>query len=181
MNACHAGTPAYSGEPSARSIGRSNGWLRSSEKIAAPRCAASSRNAFARSHPAPGTSTLSRPPSPWITIGNRLRTPSSINSCSSEASSPPTTLFGRYEMLPPPACPASSTSRVNSPSDAKRLGTGFASPSTWVGECDDEKPAAPAAIASRSARRIAPISSAVASRRVASSPITERRSAEWPT
>ena len=36
--------------------------------------------------------------------------------------------------------------------EANRLGTGRSSPSSWVGPCDDEKPAAPASMASATTR-----------------------------
>ncbi len=55
---------------------------------------------------------------------------------------------------------------------ATRLGTGRPSQPTWVGDLDVANPTAPARSASATSARIAATSSAVASRSVASSPIT---------
>jgi hypothetical protein len=118
---------------------------------------------------------------PWITIGSRLRTPSSIRSCLVGRVEPADTLFGRYEMLPPPARPVSSTSASSSARDASRLAIGAPVAVDLGRRVGRREAAAPAAIASRTARRIAAISSAVASRSSASAPITARRSVECPT
>ena len=61
-----------------------------------------------------------------------------------------------------------------------RDGTGWSSRSRCVGAADDDTPAAPASIASATIARIWAISSAVAARVDASSPITQRRRLEWP-
>ena len=84
-------------------------------------------------------------------------------------------------MLPAPPSPAASARASTSSNPACRDGTGRPSWSVCVGACDDEKPAAPAAIAARTSRRICSSSSAVAARSEAASPMTKRRSAEWPT
>jgi hypothetical protein len=57
----------------------------------------------------------------------------------------------------------------------------FCSVSLCVVDHDDENPIAPASMLSRTRACIAAISSGVASRRVASRPITTRRTAECPT
>ena len=59
-----------------------------------------------------------------------------------------------------------------SASDAARLGTGRPAKPTWVGAFEVAKPSAPARTACSTIAAIAAISSAVASRSVASSPIT---------
>ena len=64
---------------------------------------------------------------------------------------------------------------------AKRDGTMWPSASLCVRAHDDEKPIAPASSPARSSACIASSSSGFASRAVASSPITTRRIAEWPT
>ena len=65
--------------------------------------------------------------------------------------------------------------------DANLLGTGRSAASRWVGAWVEERPAAPACIASRTSVRIASISASVASRSVQSSPMTQRRRLQWPT
>ena len=71
---------------------------------------------------------------------------------------------------------ASTSSR-----EAWRLGTGRPSASLWVVDHVDEKPMAPADRPSLSSVAMASNSASVASRSVASSPMTTRRMAEWPT
>ena len=63
---------------------------------------------------------------------------------------------------------------------AARLGTGLPWYPTWVGAFEVANPSAPASIASRTMRRISSTSGSLASRSVASSPITQVRSAVWP-
>ena len=64
-------------------------------------------------------------------------------------------------------------SSMTSASLASRLGTGLPSPPMWVGAIEVENPSAPASMASRTWARMASISSGVASRSVAASPITK--------
>ena len=61
------------------------------------------------------------------------------------------------------------------------LPTGRSSPSTCVGTDEEEKPAAPAAMASRTSPRISAISSLRASRSDPAAPITYLRRLEWLT
>ncbi len=72
------------------------------------------------------------------------------------------------------------TRLVSSSSWASRLGTGRPRSPTWFLLVVDESPTAPSAIASVTRRPMAAISSAVASRSQAASPITYWRMAEWP-
>ena len=60
----------------------------------------------------------------------------------------------------------------SSSSEATRLGTGLPLKPTWVGDFEVAKPRAPASSASSTIWRICSISSVLASRSVASSPIT---------
>jgi hypothetical protein len=78
----------------------------------------------------------------------------------------------------------SPTTRARSTSSASvawRDGTMLPSASLWVRAYDDENPMPPASSPARNRSCIRPISSGVASRRVASAPMTTRRSAECPT
>ena len=83
-------------------------------------------------------------------------------------------------MVAGPCSPAASARVATSRNEARRDGTGRPSWSTWVGACDDEKPAAPSPIASCTSARMRWSSSGVAWRSDAPSPMTKRRSAEWP-
>jgi hypothetical protein len=84
-------------------------------------------------------------------------------------------------MLPAPPSPVVSIRVAISSNCAWRDGTGWLNWSTCVGASDDEKPAAPACIASRTRSCMRRSSSAGAARSDAASPMTKRRSAEWPT
>ena len=64
---------------------------------------------------------------------------------------------------------------------AARDGTGWPSPSLCVCTCEVEKPSAPSASAACSAASMASMSSASAAPPTARSPMTSRRSVEWPT
>ena len=75
-------------------------------------------------------------------------------------------------MTPPAASPRQPASVSISRHDATRLGTGRPAQPTWVGDFEVAKPRAPARSASRTRPRIAAISSSLASRSVASSPMT---------
>src|SRR5262249_45890407 len=68
-----------------------------------------------------------------------------------------------------------------SASEAARLGTGRPASPTCVGDLEVAKPRAPARSASRTIERMAATSASVASRSVASSPITCSRTGVWPT
>ena len=72
-------------------------------------------------------------------------------------------------------------SASSSDRDAAREGTGMPSPSLWVGACDVENPSAPSSRERASTDSMAWTWSAEATVPTASSPITERRTAEWPT
>ena len=67
------------------------------------------------------------------------------------------------------------------PGRRRATGTGWPSPSLWVCTCEVEKPSAPSARAACSAASMASMSSAVAAPPTARSPMTSRRSVEWPT
>ena len=84
-------------------------------------------------------------------------------------------------MTPCPTSPSAPASVSISSSDAARLGTGRPASPTWVGDFEVAKPSAPARSASRTSARMAAISSAVASRSLASSPSTCSRTGVWPT
>ena len=88
---------------------------------------------------------------------------------------------GAIDTTPRPTSPIVSSSASNSARSAKRLGTGLPS----MPRCGDAKlvakPAAPASIASRrTSLHARHVSSAVAVRSYASSPITNSRSAVCP-
>ena len=81
-----------------------------------------------------------------------------------------------------PGCsPVTRHSASSSSAVACRDGTGSPSASLWVSAHDDEKPRPPAASDSRSRFDIAARSSSVAASPTLRSPITTRRSAQWPT
>jgi hypothetical protein len=73
---------------------------------------------------------------------------------------------------PRPASPSAPTSAWNSTASASRAGIGVPPSPLCCGAVELAKPTAPAAIASSTSPRIAAISSAVAARAVASSPMT---------
>jgi hypothetical protein len=89
---------------------------------------------------------------------------------------------GRMSSSVVPGWPATDRHSASS-SDrwAARDGTGWPSPSLWVGACEVEKPRAPSAmhLPARSTR--ADTWASVASAPTASSPMTARRRVEWPT
>ncbi len=72
-------------------------------------------------------------------------------------------------------------SASSSERDAAREGTGMPSPSLWVGACDVENPSAPSSRERANTEAMACTCSSLAAVPTASSPITERRTAEWPT
>ncbi len=74
--------------------------------------------------------------------------------------------------VPRPFSPIADAMRVISSMVADRLGTGLPASPECVGDFDVAKPMAPASIASPTMARMRSISSDVASRSVASSPIT---------
>ena len=134
----------------ARSIGRSNGWLRSSEKIAAPRARRlveeRLRAVPARArhvHLVAAAEPLDHDRQPAAHAELDRGAPRRPRRARRPRSSADTRCCRR------PRGPSPRRARRARRSDAKRLGTGRPSPSTCVGECDDENPAAPAAIASR--------------------------------
>ena len=95
-------------------------------------------------------------------------------------SSAPTsgTAFGMKQTTPRrKGLSARANAMISSPS-AQRLGTGRPSPSKWTGPYEDENPKAPASMHSATTSAIAWISSAVAARLRASSPITWYRIVE---
>ena len=72
-------------------------------------------------------------------------------------------------------------SAISSSGAARFDGTGPPSWVTCMSSCDDVKPTAPSRMASWTSAAIAATSSAVAVRTTDSSPMTKRRTAEWPT
>ncbi len=81
----------------------------------------------------------------------------------------------------PSYCNSVAQRSTSSSRDANRDGTMCPSASLCVRAHDDEKPSAPASSPARRSACIAASSSGLASRAVASSPITTRRIAECPT
>ena len=84
-------------------------------------------------------------------------------------------------MVPRLTRPSSSARASSSSGSANRLGTGWLSPSLWVEAWVEEKPAAPAAMASARSRPISTTSDGVAARAEPSGPMTHRRRLQWPT
>ena len=83
-------------------------------------------------------------------------------------------------MTPRPASPKAPAKAMISPKSATRLGTGRPPYPTCVEAFDVANPIAPASMAPRTIDFISAISSAVAARSVAASPITHRRTGVWP-
>ena len=84
-------------------------------------------------------------------------------------------------MVPRLTRPSSSARASSSSGSAKRLGTGWLSPSLWVEAWVEESPAAPASMASAQQPPISSTSASVAARAEPSVPITQRRRLQWPT
>jgi hypothetical protein len=81
-----------------------------------------------------------------------------------------------------PGWPRSAPARATNSSGAAALeGTGRPSPSRWPSPSEEEKPSAPPARDASTRSTMAPICAGSATARVASSPITARRTVEWPT
>ncbi len=84
-------------------------------------------------------------------------------------------------MTPWSNSPRTADSATTSSAAARFDGTGRPSCAWCTAICDVENPIAPSRIAVRTRSAMAAISSSVAARSWAASPITARRTAEWPT
>ncbi len=113
---------------------------------------------------------------------NGRRAAVDIDTRTSRSTGPNTsTRPGMNSSAVPSNSPQTADSASSSERSAARDGTGAPAASKCAGPHDDVNPSAPARRPSRSSAVMAAISSDRAVRSVASSPITTRRRAEWPT